>query len=84
MAHVFFSYSHADEALRNELEKHLAGLRREAPITRGAATAKTASHASAGRSAWRRAARWANQIRASTPSMIAPPSTRVRFHDINE
>ena len=33
MAHVFFSYSHADEALRNELEKHLAGLRREGAIT---------------------------------------------------
>ena len=26
MSHVFMSYSHADEALRNELEKHLAGL----------------------------------------------------------
>ena len=25
MAHVFISYSHADEALRNELEKRLAG-----------------------------------------------------------
>ena len=33
MAHVFFSYSHADEALRNELEKHLTGLRREGVIT---------------------------------------------------
>ena len=33
MAHVFFSYSHADEALRNELEKHLAGLCREGVIT---------------------------------------------------
>ena len=33
MAHVFFSYSHADEALRNELEKHLSVLRREDVIT---------------------------------------------------
>ena len=33
MAHVFFSYSHADEALRNELEKHLSVLRREGVIT---------------------------------------------------
>ena len=33
MAHVFFSYSHADEELRNELEKHLAGLRRQGVIT---------------------------------------------------
>ena len=33
MAHVFFSYSHADEDLRNELEKHLAGLLRQGVIT---------------------------------------------------
>ena len=33
MAHVFISYSHADEALRNELEKHLAGLLRQGVIT---------------------------------------------------
>ena len=33
MAHVFFPYSHADEALRNELEKHLTGLRRDGVIT---------------------------------------------------
>ena len=33
MAHVFFSYSHADEELRNELEKHLAGLLRQRVIT---------------------------------------------------
>ena len=33
MAHVFFSYSHADETLRNELEKHLTGLRRDGVIT---------------------------------------------------
>ena len=33
MAHVFFSYSHADEELRNELEKHLAGLLRQGVIT---------------------------------------------------
>ena len=33
MAHVFFSYSHADEELRNELEKHLTGLRRQGVIT---------------------------------------------------
>ena len=33
MAHVFFSYSHADEGLRNELEKHLAGLLRQDVIT---------------------------------------------------
>ena len=29
----FMSYSHADEALRNELEKHLAGLFRQGVIT---------------------------------------------------
>ena len=34
MSHVFMSYSHADEALRNELEKHLAGLLRQGVITR--------------------------------------------------
>ena len=33
MAHVFFSYSHADEALRNEFEKYLSVLRREGVIT---------------------------------------------------
>ena len=33
MAHVFMSYSHKDEVLRNELEKHLASLRREGTIT---------------------------------------------------
>lgn len=33
MAHVFFSYSHVDEDLRNELEKHLAGLVRQGAIT---------------------------------------------------
>ena len=33
MAHVFFSDSHADEELRNELEKHLAGLLRQGVIT---------------------------------------------------
>ena len=33
MAHVFFSYSHADEELRNELEKHLSVLRRKGVIT---------------------------------------------------
>ena len=33
MAHVFFSYSHADEAPCNELDKHLAGLRCEGVIT---------------------------------------------------
>ena len=33
MAHVFISYSHADEALRNELEKHLGGLLRQGVIT---------------------------------------------------
>jgi flagellar basal body-associated protein FliL len=26
---VFFSYAHRDEALRNELEKHLAMLKRQ-------------------------------------------------------
>lgn len=31
--HVFMSYSHADEDLRNELEKHLAGLKRQGAIT---------------------------------------------------
>ncbi|MQT85808.1 TIR domain-containing protein [Pseudomonas sp. FSL R10-2964] len=29
MAKVFFSYSHDDEALRNQLEKHLASLKHE-------------------------------------------------------
>jgi TIR domain len=33
MATVFFSYSHQDEALRNELEKHLTMLKREGSIT---------------------------------------------------
>ena len=33
MTHVFFSYSHVDETLRNELEKHLAGLLRQNVIT---------------------------------------------------
>src|SRR2546428_811941 len=33
MASVVFSYSHHDEALRGELEAHLAGLRREGLIT---------------------------------------------------
>ena len=33
MSHVFFSYSHADEGLRNELEKHLSVLLREGVIT---------------------------------------------------
>ena len=33
MAHVFFPCSHADEALRNELQKHLTGLRRDGVIT---------------------------------------------------
>jgi hypothetical protein len=33
MAELFFSYSHADETLRNELEKHLSMLKREGAIT---------------------------------------------------
>ena len=33
MASVFMSYSHTDEQLRDELEKHLAGLRRQSVIT---------------------------------------------------
>ena len=33
MTQVFMSYSHADEALRDELEKHLAGLLRQGVIT---------------------------------------------------
>ncbi len=33
MAIVFMAYSHADEKLRNELEKHLASLRREEVIS---------------------------------------------------
>lgn len=33
MANVFFSYSHKDEALRDELEVHLAMLKREGAIT---------------------------------------------------
>ncbi len=33
MARVFFSYSHKDEDLRNELETHLAMLRREGKIS---------------------------------------------------
>lgn len=32
MASIFFSYSHNDEALRNELEKHLSSLKREGLI----------------------------------------------------
>jgi hypothetical protein len=33
MAKLFFSYSHQDEELRNQLEKHLATLKREGVIT---------------------------------------------------
>jgi hypothetical protein len=33
MINVFFSYSHADERLRNELEKHLSILKRQAVIS---------------------------------------------------
>lgn len=33
MASVFFSYSHADEALRDQLEKQLAMLKRQGVIT---------------------------------------------------
>ena len=33
MASVFMSYSHTDEELRKELEKHLAGLRRQGVIS---------------------------------------------------
>lgn len=33
MATLFFSHSHADEALRDQLEKHLSGLRRQGIIT---------------------------------------------------
>ena len=33
MANVFISYSHADEELRQKLEKHLAGLRRQGVIS---------------------------------------------------
>ena len=33
MAQVFISYSYADEALRDELEKHLAGLLRQGVMT---------------------------------------------------
>jgi hypothetical protein len=33
MANVFFSYSHKDESLRNELENHLAMLKRDGTIT---------------------------------------------------
>lgn len=33
MATLFFSYSHADEALRDQLEKHLSGLQRQGIIT---------------------------------------------------
>ena len=33
MAHVFISYSHEDEDLRNKLETHLAGLKRQGAIT---------------------------------------------------
>jgi hypothetical protein len=32
MAKVFFSYSHKDEALRDELQKHLSILRRQGSI----------------------------------------------------
>lgn len=33
MLSVFFSYSHADEALRNELEKHLAVIKHQGLIS---------------------------------------------------
>ena len=33
MSHIFMAYSHVDEDLRNELEKHLAGLHRQGLIT---------------------------------------------------
>ena len=33
MASVFFSYSHKDEDLRNELEVHLSGLKRQGVIS---------------------------------------------------
>lgn len=33
MATIFMSYSHADEALPDELEKHPSGLRRQGLIT---------------------------------------------------
>ena len=33
MSSVFFSYSHADEALRDDLEKHLSQLKREGAIS---------------------------------------------------
>lgn len=33
MTTLVFSYSHADEALRNELEKHLSPLKRMGKIT---------------------------------------------------
>ena len=32
-AQIFCSYSHKDEELRNELEKHLSGLRRQGKIS---------------------------------------------------
>ncbi len=32
MVEVFFSYSHQDEGLRNELEKHLSLLKRQGVI----------------------------------------------------
>lgn len=33
MATLFFSYSHTDESLRDQLETHLAGLRRQDVIS---------------------------------------------------
>ena len=33
MAAIFMSYSHSDEGLRDELEKHLSGLRRQGVIS---------------------------------------------------
>jgi len=33
MVNIFFSYSHKDEELRNELEIHLAALKRQGVIT---------------------------------------------------
>jgi hypothetical protein len=33
MASLFFSYSHKDEDLRNELEVHLSGLKRQGAIS---------------------------------------------------
>ncbi len=33
MSNLFFSYSHVDEDLRDQLEKHLSGLRRQGIIS---------------------------------------------------